>query len=239
MGVKGRFILTGLGAFLLFAYAGAFVVHQSELAIKQRFGRILDSNYTPGLYWRVPIIEEIKKFDGRIHTMETNSERFITIEKKDVLVDSYVKWRISDVAQYFRASGGNQDRTDQLLKERINTSLRDEFGRRTIQDVVSGDRAEIMTKLTKDASVQAADLGVVIVDVRVKQIDLPQEVSESVYERMRAERERVARDLRAQGEEQSERIRADADRQRTVILAEAYKEAEQLRGEGDALAAEI
>jgi modulator of FtsH protease HflC len=193
----------------------------------------------PGLHWRVPGIDEIKRFDARIHTMETTSERFITIEKKDVIVDAYVKWRIADVAQYFRATGGNQDRADQLLKERINTSLRDEFGRRTIQDVVSGERSEIMTKLTKEASEQAGDLGITIVDVRVKQIDLPPEVSESVYDRMRAERERVARDLRAQGGEQSERIRADADRQRTVILAEAYKEAEQLRGEGDARAADI
>jgi membrane protease subunit HflC len=150
-----------------------------------------------------------------------------------------VKWRIANVGQYYRSTGGNSIRTSSLLSERINTSLRDEFGKRTIVEVVSGERAEIMALLTKDADEKANELGVEIIDVRIKRIDLPSEVSGSVYERMRAERERVARDLRAKGDEAAERITAEADRQRTVILANAFRDAEKLRGEGDAKAAAI
>jgi len=220
-------------------YAAAFTVSQWEVAIKLRLGEIVDADYDPGLHWMVPILNDVKKFDGRIQTLDAQPQRFLTIEKKDVIVDSFAKWRIADVAQYFRSTGGNPSRTASLLSERINTSLRDEFGKRTIQEVVSGERAEIMALLTKSADENAAELGVEIIDVRVKRIDLPPEVSDSVYDRMRAERERVARDLRAQGAEAAERIRADADRQRVVILADAFKEAEELRGEGDAVSAEI
>jgi modulator of FtsH protease HflC len=230
-------------ALLLFAvglYSSAFYVRQYEVAIKLRLGEIVSADYQPGLHFLVPILNEVRTFDGRIQTFDTKPERFLTIEKKDVLVDSYVKWRIANVAQYFRATGGgNAARAERLLSERINTRLRDEFGKRTIQEVVSGERGEIMTLLTKDADERAAELGIEIVDVRVKKIDLPAEVSESVYERMRAERERVARDLRAKGAEAAERIRADADRQRTEIIANAYRESEVLRGEGDAKSAEI
>jgi membrane protease subunit HflC len=220
-------------------YASAFVVNQWELALKLQLGEIVDSDYKPGLHWRLPVIQEVKKFDSRIQTLDANPERFLTIEKKDVIVDSFVKWRISNVAQYFRSTGGNPGKTSRLLSERINTSLRNEFGKRTILEVVSGERTEIMQLLTKDSDEKASELGVEIIDVRVKRIDLPPEVSESVYDRMRAERERVARDLRAQGAEAAERIRADADRQQTVILADAFREAEELRGEGDAKATEI
>ncbi len=220
-------------------YASAFTVSQWELALKLRLGEIIASDYDPGLHWRVPIINEVKKFDRRIQTMDARPERFLTIEKKDVIVDSFAKWRISDVAQFFRSTGGDSAKAARLLMERINTSLRDEFGKRTILEVVSGERSEIMDLLTRDADSKAAELGVEIVDVRVKQIDLPPEVSESVYGRMRAERERVARDLRAQGAEAGERIRADADRQHTVILADAFREAEELRGEGDGQSAAI
>ena len=220
-------------------YSAAFVVNQWELALKLRLGEIVDSDYEPGLHWMIPVINNVQKFDARIQTLDARPERFLTIEKKDVIVDSYAKWRINNVAQYYRSTGGNPDKTSRLLSERINTSLRNEFGKRTIQEVVSGERREIMALLTKDSDEQASELGVEIIDVRVKQIDLPPEVSESVYDRMRAERERVARDLRAQGAEAAERIRADADRQHTVILADAFKEAEILRGDGDAKAAEI
>ncbi|MES9962805.1 MAG: protease modulator HflC [Candidatus Sedimenticola sp. 20ELBAFRAG] len=219
-------------------YSSAFVVNQWELALKLRLGEIVDADYEPGLHWRIPVIHDVTKFDGRIQTLDSRPERFLTVEKKDVIVDSFAKWRIANVAQYFRSTGGNPAKTARLLSERINTSLRDEFGKRTIKEVVSGERAEIMALLTKDSDEKAAELGVEIIDVRVKQIDLPPEVSESVYDRMRAERERVARDLRAQGAEAAERIRADADRQQTVILADAFKQAEELRGEGDAKAAE-
>jgi membrane protease subunit HflC len=220
-------------------YASTFYVNQWELALRLRLGEIVSADYQPGIHFLVPVVNEVRKFDGRIQGLDTKPERFLTIEKKDVLVDSYVKWRISNVAQYFRATGGNAARAERLLSERINTRLRDEFGRRTIQDVVSGERGEIMLALTKAADEQAAELGIEIIDVRVKKIDLPGEVSESVYDRMRAERERVARDLRAKGAEAAERIRADADRQQTEILADAYRESEVTRGEGDAKAAEI
>ncbi|MCP3869465.1 MAG: protease modulator HflC [Gammaproteobacteria bacterium] len=220
-------------------YSAAFTVNQWETALKLRLGEIVDSDYEPGLHWRVPVIHEVKTFDRRIQTLDARPERFLTVEKKDVIVDSFAKWRISNVAQYYRSTGGNPAKTSRLLSERIATSLRDEFGKRTIKEVVSGERTEIMQLLTKASDEQASELGVEIIDVRVKQIDLPPEVSESVYDRMRAERERVARDLRAQGAEAAERIRADADRQHTVILADAFREAEKTRGEGDGRSAEI
>ncbi len=229
-----------IGAILIaIIYSSAFVVNQWETAIKLRLGEIVDSNYEPGLHWRVPVIHEVKKFDARIQTLDARPERFLTLEKKDVIVDSFAKWRIADVAQYFRSTGGDADKTARLLSERINTSLRDEFGKRTIKEVVSGERAEVMALLTKDSDEKAGELGVEILDVRVKQIDLPPEVSGSVYDRMRAERERVARDLRAQGAEVAERIQADADRQHTVILADAFKQAEELKGLGDGKAADV
>ncbi len=220
-------------------YASTFVVYQWETAIKLRLGEIVGSDYSPGLHFKVPLLNKIMIFDARIQTLDSRPERFLTIEKKDVIVDSYAKWRINNAAQFFRSTGGDSSRTARLLSERINTSLRNEFGKRTIQEVVSEDRLELMKVLTKELDTQAVELGVEVVDVRVKKIDLPPEVSESVYNRMRAERERVARDLRAKGSEAAERIRADADRQRTVTLADAYKEAEETRGKGDGKAAEI
>lgn len=229
----------GLLVMALIVYASTFVVSQWETALKLRLGEIVETDYQPGLHFMVPVLNSVMKFDRRIQTLDSVPERFLTIEQKDVIVDSYTKWRIADVAQYFRSTGGNAAKTGRLLQERINTSLRDEFGKRTIQEVVSGERAEIMDLLTKKVDLQANELGVEIVDIRVKRIDLPPEVSESVYDRMRAERERVAKDLRAQGAEIAEKIRANADRQRTVTLAKAYKTSEEMRGEGDAGAAEI
>jgi membrane protease subunit HflC len=224
----------GLAALALVIYASAFIVNQWEVAIKLRLGEIVDSEYKPGLHFMVPVINNVKTFDARIQTHDSRPQRFLTVEKKDVIVDYYAKWRITNPGQFYRSTGGDSTRTARLLAERINTGLRDEFGRRTIQEVVSEDRYQLMDELTKEADRQASELGIEVVDVRVKKIDLPPEVSESVYERMRAERERVARDLRAKGGEAAERIRADADRQRTVIIADAYKVAEEARGEGDA-----
>jgi membrane protease subunit HflC len=228
-----------LAVLALAIYSFTFVVNQWQTAIVLRLGEIVGTDYKPGLHFRVPVLNEVKRFDRRLQTLDSEPQRFLTIEKKDVIVDSYAKWRISDPAQYFRSTSGDDRRTSRLLSERINTSLRDEFGKRTIQEVVSEERSEIMAELTKDVDLKARDIGVEVLDVRVKRIDLPPEVSESVYSRMRAERERTASDLRAKGAEAGERIRADADRQRTVILAEAYKDAEGLRGEGDAKASEI
>ena len=238
---QGKLGFIGVAIILIggIIYSSAFVVNQWETALKLRLGEIVDSDYEPGLHWRIPIFNEVKKFDRRIQTLDARPERFLTIEKKDVIVDSFAKWRIANVAQYYRSTGGSPTKTARLLSERIMTSLRDEFGKRTIQEVVSGERAEIMQLLTKSSDEQASELGVEIIDVRVKQIDLPPEVSESVYARMRAERERVARDLRAQGAEAAERIQADADRQHTVILADAFRDAEKLRGEGDGRSSEI
>jgi membrane protease subunit HflC len=236
---KKVLIPVAIGLFGLLVWASTFIVSQWETAIKLRLGEIVGSDYDPGLHFKVPLLNNVLKFDARIQTLDSRPERFLTIEKKDVIVDSYAKWRINNAAQFFRSTGGDSARTARLLSERINTSLRNEFGKRTIQEVVSEDRLELARILTKMVDTQAGELGVEVVDVRVKKIDLPPEVSESVYNRMRAERERVARDLRAKGSEAAERIRADADRQRTVILADAYKEAEETRGKGDAKATEV
>jgi modulator of FtsH protease HflC len=233
------FLPVGLASLVLFFYAFTFVVQEYEVAIKLRLGEIVSDDYRPGIHFKIPLINQIKTFDRRIQTLDSQPERFLTIEKKDVIVDSYAKWRIANAAQFYRSTGGNSARTSRLLSERINTSLRDEFGKRTIQEVVSDDRLALMQILTNDVNTNAGDLGVEVLDIRVKKIDLPPEVSESVYQRMRAERERVARDLRAKGSEAAERIRADADRQRTVIVAEAYRESEQIRGEGDARSSAI
>ena len=235
-----KFVLLLLGLLVVAGgYAAAFTVKEWELALKLRWGKIVDADYKPGLYFMVPVVNNILKFDSRIQTLDAKPQRFLTVEKKDVIVDSYAKWRIADVAQYYRSTGGRMATAGRLLAERINTSLRNEFGKRTIQEVISGERAKIMALLTKDSDEKAAELGVEIIDVRVKQIDLPDEVSGSVFDRMRAERTRVASEFRAKGAEEAEKIRADADRQGTVILADAYKEAERLRGLGDAKAAEI
>lgn len=238
---SGRIGVVFVGVILLagLLLSSLFVVNQWEMAIKLQFGKIVDSDYDPGLHFKIPVIQNVRKFDGRIQTMDSNPERFLTIEKKDVIVNSYAKWRITNAAQYFRSTGDNVANATRLLSERINTSLRDEFGKRTIQEVISGERTEIMALLTKDADEKAAELGIEVLDVRVKQIDLPKEVSQSVYDRMRAERERVAAELRAQGAEEAERIRANADAQRVVILANAYKTSEETRGEGDGMSAEI
>ncbi len=229
----------GVVVLALLIYVFSFTVAQWQTAIKLRLGEIVETDYEPGLHFKIPGLNSVILFDRRIQTLDARPQRFLTLEKKDVIVDSYAKWRISNAAQYYRATGGNAARTSQLLADRINTSLRDEFGKRTIQEVISEERQEIMDELTKGIDTRADDLGVEVVDVRVKKIDLPPEVSESVYSRMRAERERTARDLRAKGGEAAERIQADADRQRTVILADAYKKSEELRGAGDAKATQV
>lgn len=220
-------------------YFSIFIVEQKDIALRLQLGEIIEVDNRPGLHFLVPILQSVIKFDSRIQTLDSSPERFLTREKKDVIVDFYTKWRIADAALYYRSTGGSVVTTARLLLERINTSLRDEFGKRTIQEVVSGERGQIMDLLNKEMNLKSNEVGVTIVDIRVKRIDLPPEVSESVYERMRAERERVAKDLRALGTEAAEGIRADADRQRTVILADAYRKAEEMRGTGDAKASAV
>ncbi len=236
---KAIFAIILAGLLVLVANGSLFIVKENETALLLRLGEIVDSDYKPGLHFKVPIVQESVVFDKRIQTLDAPKESFLTGEKKFVVVDSFAKWRITDVAQYFRSTRGDPGETSRLLSARINAALRDEFGKRTIPEVVSGERAEIMDKLARDANESAADLGVEIVDVRIKQIDFEEQISENIYERMRTERQRVAAELRAQGAEAAERIEADADRQRTEILANAYRDAELLRGEGDAKAAEI
>lgn len=236
----GKQLVIGVvAAILILAWASLYTVKQWERAIVFRLGEIVETNIGPGLHVMIPFVDNVRKFDARILTVEAEAERYFTVEKKNVIVDAFVKWRITDEANYYRATGGDERRAGQLLYEKINDALRNEFGRRTIQEVVSGGRAEITQKLNELVNIQAKDLGITIVDVRIKRIDLPNEVSTSVYQRMEAERGRVARDFRSRGAEAAERIRADADRQRTVTLAEAYRKAESIRGEGDAKAADI
>jgi membrane protease subunit HflC len=229
----------GIPVFALVIWASVFTVDERQKAILFKFGEILSSDFEPGLHFKMPVINNVKKFDQRILTIDQQPERFLTAEKKDLIVDSFVKWRIADVEQYFKTTQGDENRAGQLLYQNINNGLRDEFGKRTVQEVIAGDRTEIMKIMTAEATEKARTLGIEVIDVRIKKIDLPARVSDSVYRRMRAERERVARDFRSKGAEAAERIRADADRQRSVILAEAYRDSEIVRGEGDSKATDI
>jgi membrane protease subunit HflC len=236
---KGIFALIGLLVVVVVLFNSFFIVQQDQLALRLQLGEIKDSDYEPGLHLKAPFIQNVALFDKRIQTLDTQPQRFLTVEKKFVVVDSYVKWRISDVGQYFRSTRGSLSAASRLLSDRINAALRDEFGKRTVQEVISGERTQIMETIAKKGGDKSSDIGVEIVDVRVKQIDFPEDISDSIYQRMRTERQRVASELRAQGEEEAEKIRADADRQRTEILADAYRESELIRGEGDAEAADI
>ncbi len=221
------------------------VVNEGERAIVSRFGKILKDDgvtriYKPGLHIKLPVIDKIKILDSRIQTMDGAADRFVTSEKKDLMVDSYVKWRIKDHEKYYLATnGGNKVQAESLLQRKINNDLRTEFGRRTIKDIVSGSRDELQQDALRNASDSAQDLGIEVVDVRVKQINLPANVSSSIYQRMRAERTAVAKEHRAQGKEQSEIIRAKTDANVTIQIAEAERKALQVRGEGDAIAAKI
>jgi membrane protease subunit HflC len=233
----------GLIALLLVVMIGSksvYIVKETERAIKLRFGEVVEADIKPGLHFKIPFVNTIRKFEGRIMTLDARPQAFLTLEKKRLIVDSFVKWRIDNVEKYYTATSGDEFRAADLLSTRIETSLRNQFGERTLTEVVSGAREELMGAVIRTLSELAQqELGIEVIDVRVKRIELPQEVSASVYERMRTERLRLARELRSRGKELAEGIRADADRQRTVILADAFREAEIVRGEGDAQAAAI
>ena len=215
-----------------------YIVDQRQQAILFQLGEVIDVKTEPGLYFKIPIAQNVRFFEKRILTMNTEEpERFITSEKKNVLVDLFVKWRIVDVKRYYISVRGDESLAQTRLAQTINASLRDEFGNRTVHDVVSGERDVIMEIMRQKADSDARSIGVEVVDVRLKRVDLPQEVSESVYRRMEAERKRVANELRSTGAAESEKIRADADRQREVIMAEAYREAQKTMGDGDSQAA--
>lgn len=230
-----------LAALVLLAVSSSiYRVLETQTAVKLRFGELVETAIQPGLHFKFPLADEIRKVDRRLLTLDARPESFYTLEKKRLEVDSFVKWRVHDVAKYYKATNGDEERAKVLLANRVNDNLRNEVGIRTLHEVVSGERDEMMANLTRTLNQAAVDeLGVEIIDVRVKRIDFPQEVRSAVFDRMRADREKEARQYRSEGLELAEKIRADADREKVVIEAEAYREAEQTRGAGDAKAAAI
>jgi membrane protease subunit HflC len=224
---------------LIVINATVYTVDEREKAIVIKFGEVIRYEDKPGLHFKLPFINSVRYFDARILTLDAEPQPFLTKEKKKVLVDYFVKWRIADVMKFYVTLGGNKQSGGVLLSQLINSGLRDEFGKRTIHEVISGDRRKIMEILSVAADRETRGYGIQVVDVRIQRVDLPNEVSISVYQRMEAERARTAKELRAQGAEAAEKIRADADRQREILMAEAYREAERLRGEGDARATAI
>jgi modulator of FtsH protease HflC len=237
---KIPYIVVGFLLAIIILATSTFTVDQREHAIVFRLGEIVSIKKEPGLYFKTPLIENVRFFDNRILTLNVQeADRFITSEKKNVLVDSFIKWKIIDPAKYYVSVKGDEVQAERRISQTVNDGLRAEFGKRTIQNVVSGERSEIMEILTERADRDLRSLGIQILDVRLRRVDLPKEVSESVYQRMDAERKSVANELRSQGFAASEKIRADAEKQRDIIIAEAYKEAQKLKGDGDAKAAEI
>jgi membrane protease subunit HflC len=217
-----------------------YIVRETQRAVLLQFGEVVNPDVQPGLHVKIPFVNNVRLFDARVLTVDALPERFLTLEKKAMVVDSYAKWRVSDVSKFYTATGGDEKVANGLLAQRINNGLRNQVAVRTLHEVVSGERDLLMTDLTTDLNkVLNEQLGVEIVDVRVKKIDLPPAVSDSVFRRMNAEREKEARELRSQGRELAEGIRAAADREVTVIAAEAYRDSESTRGEGDAVAASI
>lgn len=238
MSFNYKFIFPFLVIAIIF-YFSVFTVNEWQQALVFKFREIQRSDNEPGIHFMIPLVNYAQKIEKRLLNLDKEPQRFLTREKKDVIVDYYVKWRITDIEKFYTATRGNIVSANTLLEQRINRALRDQFGARTIQEVVSGERTQIMSVVTSTTSNLSDELGITVIDVRTKRIDLPAEVSNSVYQRMRAERDRVAKGFRARGAEAAERIRANADREREVILANAYRDAETIRGEGDAQATEV
>ncbi|HMT78808.1 MAG TPA: protease modulator HflC [Azonexus sp.] len=229
----GAFIAT----VLVILAMSIFTVDQRQFAVVFQLGEVKRAISDPGLYFKIPMVQNVRYFEKRIITLDNaEPERFITSEKKNVLVDSYIKWRIVDPQLYYISVGGDESRAKTRLNQTVNAGLREEFGKRTVHDVVSGERDQVMTQMREKADVDARKIGVQIVDVRLKRVELPTEVSEAVYRRMEAERKRVANELRSEGFAEAEKIRADADRQREIIVAQAYSDSQKIKGEGDAKA---
>lgn len=230
-------------ALLLAVFVGSntlYIIKETERGVLLEFGKVVNFDIQSGLHIKIPFVNEVRKFDSRVLTLDARPERFLTVEKKGMIVDSFAKWQIEDVSKFYTATNGEESRAERLLAQRINEGLRNGFGERSLQEVVSGERDQLMTTLTESLNkLTLEEYGVKLVDVRIKRIDLPDQVSESVFNRMTTEREREAREHRSKGKEQAEVIRADADRQRTILEAEAYRDSELLRGEGDAKAAAI
>ncbi len=229
-----------LAAAVLFVGSNSvYVVNQWETGVVFRLGEIVKADIEPGLHFKMPFINNVRKFDSRLQTLDASPERYLTSEKKNLVVDSFVKWRIADVEKFYTTMNGDNRQAGMKLGQIVKDGLRAEFGNRTVKEVISAERVEIADKIKASTAIAANSFGIEIEDVRIKRIDLAKDISESVYRRMEAERNRVAKDLRSKGAEAAEKIRADADRQRVVILADAYSEAEIIRGKGDAKAAEI
>jgi len=225
---------------LIAASNSLFVVSEFERGVKLQFGKLVEADIQPGLHVKIPFVDNVRIFDARILTVDAQPASFFTIEKKRLIVDSYAKWRIANVETYYKATGGVESVAHNRLANRVNNGLRNQFGTRTLHEVVSGERDLLMQNITAELNDSVLDsLGIEVVDVRVKRIDLPQEVSSQVFRRMTAERDKEANELRSTGKERAEKIRASADRERTIEVANAYRDSEKLRGEGDAKAAAI
>lgn len=240
MSVKSIIIAVVVILIVAFSFDAVFIINEKERALLLRFGAVQTANLEPGIHLKIPIADDVKRFDGRILTVDTPPDRFFTLEKKPLNVDAFVKWRILDVPQYYTATSGIESNAHQVVQDRLNEGLRNQIGRRDMHEVVSGERDELMQELTASLNeAMSVELGIEIIDVRVKKIDLPLEVSDEVFQRMNSERDIEARQYRAQGQEVAIGTMADADREAIVLEAEAYKEAQQIRGEGDAEAAKI
>lgn len=239
MSGRQMFILTLMFILFTIGSMSMFTVKVTEKALLLYLGKVINADYKPGLHFKLPVVHQVKKFDSRIQTVDTTPESFLTNEKKNLIVDSFIKWKIADIVKYYTSTKGDAQTARQRLMEVIADGLRSEFGVRTIQEVVSGDRQMIMKNITDEASKRATEFGIEIIDVRIKRIELPKEVSSSVYQRMQAERQRDAKKLRESGKAEAVRIRAEADRKRVEVVAEAERKAQVLRGEGDAEAAGI
>ena len=240
MGAKGVVGLAGALIVVLVVLSSVYIIPETHRGVLLRFGELIETDIQAGLHFKVPVIDQVREFDVRLLTTDLPSRQYLTVEKKPLDVDSYIAWKIRDVDQFYRATGGDEFRASSLLLSRVDNGLRDEFGVRTMVEVVSGQRDELMTTLTQRVNETAQkEFGIDVVDIRVKAIEFPGQVSSNVFRRMATEREALAQEFRSRGNELAEGIRADADRQRTVTLAEAFSKAEAVRGEGDAEAASI
>lgn len=240
MGAKGVVGLAGALIVVLVVLSSVYIIPETHRGVLLRFGELVETDIQAGIHFKVPVIDRVREFDVRVLTTDLPSRQYLTIEKKPLDVDSYIAWKIRDVDQFYRATGGDEFRASSLLLSRVDNGLRDEFGVRTMVEVVSGQRDELMNTLIQRVNETAQkEFGIDVVDIRVKAIEFPGEVSQNVYRRMATERQKLAQEFRSRGNELAEGIRADADRQRTVILAEAFSSAEEMRGEGDAAAASI
>ena len=231
-------VVIAAGAIVLIVYLSAFVVDERELVIKFKLGEIVKTDYEPGLYWLVPVFNNVKQFDKRIQELDAPSEQYLTNEKKNVIVDAFIKWRIVDVSQFYRTTEKGDIRVaNNRLSRIVDDALKNQISQRSVVEVISGERSEIMNKVRDKVDVESQGMGITIIDVRIKKLDYSEKISESVFRQMRQERETEMKRLRSEGREEATKIRAEAERQRKETLAEAYRKAEVIRGEGDATSA--